>query len=95
VPAANTFVNQTNTTVLLNYTGFSLTTFSENLGPKFGNDYTSNNIAVTFSTVFGVLFCGVTGILAGANMSGKKENIFAFYPLCEVNNLPTQIQTSL
>jgi len=73
VPAANTFVNQTNATVLLNYTGFSLTTFSENLGPRFGNDYTSNNIAVTFSTVFGVLFCGVTGILAGANMSGKKK----------------------
>ncbi|KAL5241202.1 hypothetical protein ACI65C_008612 [Semiaphis heraclei] len=74
VPAANTFVNQTNATVLLNYTGFSLTTFTENLGPKFGNDYTSNNIAVTFSTVFGVLFCGVTGILAGANMSGNLKN---------------------
>lgn len=73
MPAANTFVNQTNATVLLNYTGFSLTTFTENLGPRFGNDYTSNNIAVTFSTVFGVLFCGVTGILAGANMSGKKK----------------------
>lgn len=76
MPAANTFVNQTNATVLLNYTGFNLTTFSENLGPKFGNDYTSNNISVTFSTVFGVLFCGVTGILAGANMSGKMKILF-------------------
>lgn len=73
MPAANIFVNQTNTTAMLNYTGFSLTTFTENLGPSFGRDYTSNNIAVTFSSVFGVLFCGVTGILAGANMSGKKK----------------------
>lgn len=63
--------NQTNVTVLLNYTGLSLDTLTENLGPSFGKDYTSGNIAVTFSSVFGVLFCGVTGILAGANMSGK------------------------
>lgn len=70
MPAANVYVNQTNTTILLNYTGFSLNTFTENLGPSFGFDYTSNNIAVSFSSVFGVLFCGVTGILAGANMSG-------------------------
>lgn len=48
-----------------------MTTLTENLGPSFGYDYTSNNMAVTFSSVFGVLFCGVTGILAGANMSGK------------------------
>ncbi|XP_050440936.1 solute carrier family 12 member 9 [Adelges cooleyi] len=74
VPAANTFVNQTNETVFLNYTGFSLTTLTTNLGPDFGFDYTSSNIAVTFSSVFGVLFCGVTGILAGANMSGNLKN---------------------
>lgn len=71
MPAANTF-NQINSTGLLNYTGLSLTTFTENLGPSFGIDYTSNNVAVSFSSVFGVLFCGVTGILAGANMSGRK-----------------------
>lgn len=69
MPKGNLVVNQTNITVLLNYTGLSLTTFTENLGPSFGIDYTSKNI-VTFSSVFGVLFCGVTGILAGANMSG-------------------------
>ncbi|XP_050545917.1 solute carrier family 12 member 9 [Daktulosphaira vitifoliae] len=75
VPAANIFVNQTtNHTVLLNYTGLSLATLTENLNPAFGFDYTSNNIAVTFSSVFGVLFCGVTGILAGANMSGNLKN---------------------
>lgn len=55
----------------INYTGLSLTTLTENIYPNFGKDYTSGNIDVTFSTAFGVLFCGVTGILAGANMSGK------------------------
>jgi len=78
VPAANTFVDQRNDTVLLNYTGLSLTTLTENLGPSFGFDYTSNNIAVYFSSVFGVLFCGVTGILAGANMSGRKITCLFF-----------------
>lgn len=55
----------------INYTGLSLTTLTENIYPKFGKDYTSGDIDVTFSSAFGVLFCGVTGILAGANMSGK------------------------
>lgn len=55
----------------INYTGLSLTTLSDNIYPDFGKDYTSGNIDVTFSSAFGVLFCGVTGILAGANMSGK------------------------
>lgn len=81
MPAANTLVNQTNITVLLNYTGLSLNTLTENLGPSFGEDYTSGNIAVTFSTVFGVLFCGVTGILAGANMSGKIFYLYTFFLL--------------
>lgn len=79
MPPANDLVNQTNGTVYFSYTGFNLTTFQDNLGPQFGFDYTSNDIAVTFSSVFGVLFCGVTGILAGANMSGKfKKTLFSF-----------------
>lgn len=92
MPAANVFVNQTNTTILLNYTGFSLDTFTENLGPNFGFDYTSNNIAVSFSSVFGVLFCGVTGILAGANMSGiYKADLRIIIVRYDYTNLPPLI----
>lgn len=68
-------MNLMNASDLLNYTytGFSVNTFTENLYPNFGTDYTSGNVPVTFSSAFGVLFCGVTGIMAGANMSGKKN----------------------
>ena len=55
------------------YTGFNLNTLTENLYANYSKDYTSgsNSSAIDFAAVFGVLFSGVTGIMAGANMSGQ------------------------
>ncbi|KAH8262337.1 hypothetical protein KR038_009127 [Drosophila bunnanda] len=71
VPAEN---NISKTVHFLNYTGLSANTLRENLGSHYGPDYTSNGKMVDFSTTFGVLFSGVTGIMAGANMSGELKN---------------------
>ncbi|XP_069681305.1 solute carrier family 12 member 9 isoform X2 [Periplaneta americana] len=54
-----------------NYTGFRVETLKDNWYQQYGLDYTSDGKAVDFATVFGVLFSGVTGIMAGANMSGE------------------------
>lgn len=55
----------------LNYSGWSGKTFKENLWPSFSKDYSqSNGPCQNYLTVFGVLFNGVTGIMAGANISG-------------------------
>ncbi|KAH8413316.1 hypothetical protein KR009_009989 [Drosophila setifemur] len=68
-------INELSKTVhFLNYTGLSATTLRENLGTHYGIDYTSGGKQVDFSTTFGVLFSGVTGIMAGANMSGELKN---------------------
>ncbi|XP_052753098.1 solute carrier family 12 member 9 [Galleria mellonella] len=70
-PDTNQLVNDTNFT----YTGLSSATFYENLYPDYGRDYTTTNgDMVDFASVFGVLFTGVTGVMAGANMSGELKS---------------------
>lgn len=73
IPPENSLINRTEFP-FLNYTGLSMETFKDNLGPSYGQDYTSDGNYVNFAIVFGVLFSGVTGIMAGANMSGDLKN---------------------
>jgi potassium/chloride transporter 9 len=51
------------------YTGFSSTTFRENIYANYTIDYTTGE-TMNFAAVFGILFSSITGLLAGANMSG-------------------------
>ncbi|KAL9981220.1 hypothetical protein ACROYT_G009894 [Oculina patagonica] len=51
------------------YTGWSSETFHKNLWGNFDKDYTTDQHQDALS-VFAVLFNGVTGIMAGANISG-------------------------
>ena len=75
IPQANQLVQ--NETYLVNgtFTGLSSATLSSNLWASYGRDYTSaEGTLASFATVFGVLFSGVTGIMAGANMSGELKD---------------------
>lgn len=72
VPLENTIFNRTETNVTL-FTGLSMDTFYSNLQPHFSMDYTTHQIT-SFPVIFGVLFSGVTGIMAGANISGELKD---------------------
>lgn len=72
VPEENSVLRSLNITEVL-FTSFSWQTFKDNLVPHFGVDYTTNTVT-SFPMVFGVMFSGVTGIMAGANMSGELKD---------------------
>uniref|UniRef100_A0A6A7FY59 Solute carrier family 12 member 9 n=2 Tax=Hirondellea gigas TaxID=1518452 RepID=A0A6A7FY59_9CRUS len=56
-----------------NFTGLHIRTGESNLYPHFSTDYT-NGLPITLMSLFSVLFSGVTGIMAGANMSGELKD---------------------
>ncbi len=79
IPKVNTYAydNQIlNGTITLygRYTGFSSATMRENIYANYTIDYTTGE-TMDFATVFGVFFSSITGLLAGANMSGKRKLI--------------------
>ena len=70
IPPENTLLNRTEFPKGLHYTGLSMQTLQDNLYPSYGQDYTSGGSYVNFAIVFGVLFSGVTGIMAGKLIHG-------------------------
>ncbi|KAJ6647864.1 Solute carrier family 12 member 9 [Pseudolycoriella hygida] len=74
IPAENQLVQNKTHPMLVNYTGLSIEVFKSNLFENYTQDYNSGGKEVNFAIVFGVLFSGVTGIMAGANMSGELKN---------------------
>lgn len=81
IPDENTLVQNATHKVNGSYTGFSQATFEANLNSNYGKDYSTGGTEVNFAIVFGVLFSGVTGIMAGANMSGELKNPGRSIPL--------------
>lgn len=51
------------------YTGFSFHTLGENMLTNYTMDYTTEK-PTDFALMFAIIFSGVTGLMAGANMSG-------------------------
>ncbi|KAI6183905.1 Solute carrier family 12 member 9 [Aphelenchoides bicaudatus] len=59
-----------NLTINASYTGFSFTTFKENFFANYTYDYTTGK-STDFAFMFAIIFSGVTGLMAGANVSGE------------------------
>lgn len=74
IPDANILVKNITEQVNGSYTGLLTATLTSNLYSNYSADYSSGGIMSDFASVFGVLFSGVTGIMAGANMSGELKN---------------------
>lgn len=69
-----------------NYTGFSSLTMHQNTYANYTIDYTTGD-QMDFATVFGVLFSSITGLLAGANMSGELKRPSRSIPTGSVSAL--------
>ena len=74
IPVANTVVQNATEHVNGTYTGLLSSTLISNLYSNYSQDYSSGGAMTDFASVFGVLFSGVTGIMAGANMSGELKS---------------------
>ncbi|KAK0089662.1 hypothetical protein PV325_006085 [Microctonus aethiopoides] len=74
IPDANTIVQNATEHLNGSYTGLKSVTLINNLYSNYSADYSSDGAMSDFASVFGVLFSGVTGIMAGANMSGELKN---------------------
>ncbi|KAK0393915.1 hypothetical protein QR680_000467 [Steinernema hermaphroditum] len=68
-PSAGTYLN-TSETRYAAYTGFRLATIQENFFANYTHDYTTGK-PTDFALMFAIIFSGVTGLMAGANMSGE------------------------
>ena len=74
IPFAHTnLLNPNNTNRYAWFTAANSTTLKNNLYSNYSIDYISEE-KIGFKDTFGVLFSGVTGIMAGANMSGELKN---------------------
>ena len=93
IPTFNTHVYQqqtesSNTTELIygHYTGFSAETWRSNLYANYTVDYTTGQ-TTDFEKIFGILFSSITGLLAGANMSGELKQPSRSIPIGSVTAL--------
>ncbi|CAF1237544.1 unnamed protein product, partial [Didymodactylos carnosus] len=89
IPKVNTYFYShllPNQSTEATYTGFSSATMKENTYSNYTIDYTTGEM-MNFATVFGVLFSSITGLLAGANMSGELKRPSRSIPIGSVTAL--------